>query len=412
MKRKIVSMIVCLMLILPMAVYPVFAENGDMSITIDYKYEKNPVKGVTFNVYKIADVNENMKFTVTDKYKDYPVSLKAKTTDEWMTLADTYRAYVVVKGYAPDAAGTTGADGKVKIKVPADGMYLVVGEKTTADGYTYVIRPSLVSVPDLDPADPTEQTRFYNVTVAPKSTRERNKQPGEVTHRIVQKIWVDEAEKPEHPEELLVSLYCDDKLYETVKLNEKNNWLHIWTNLPAGDENGAAINWVISEQPVKGYSLKIDMTQKNIFVITNTDSSISPPGPGPDDTTSDDTTVPGGDDTTTPPDDTTAPGEDDTTVPGGDEDDTTAPGEDETTAPTGEDTTAPDETGGEDTTKNNPDNKEETTAHGEKTPENEKPVLPQTGQLWWPVPVLLVLGTVLIIIGIVVSGKKKHTDKE
>ena len=43
----------------------------------------------------------------------------------------------------------------------------------------------------------------------------------------------------------------------------------------------------------------------------------------------------------------------------------------------------------------------------------DKPSLPQTGQLWWPVPVLFVVGVVLILLGVLRrrSGKK-HEDDE
>lgn len=38
--------------------------------------------------------------------------------------------------------------------------------------------------------------------------------------------------------------------------------------------------------------------------------------------------------------------------------------------------------------------------------------LPQTGQLWWPVPVLVILGLVLIITGMIVSHKNRKKNRE
>lgn len=37
--------------------------------------------------------------------------------------------------------------------------------------------------------------------------------------------------------------------------------------------------------------------------------------------------------------------------------------------------------------------------------------IPQTGQLWWPVPVLLALGLVLVVVGILINRGKRHEAK-
>ena len=48
----------------------------------------------------------------------------------------------------------------------------------------------------------------------------------------------------------------------------------------------------------------------------------------------------------------------------------------------------------------------------EQNPTNTpKPTLPQTGQLWWPVPVLLCAGLLLLIVGLVRSRRSKTNEK-
>lgn len=42
------------------------------------------------------------------------------------------------------------------------------------------------------------------------------------------------------------------------------------------------------------------------------------------------------------------------------------------------------------------------------SPTPSSPTLPQTGQLWWPVPVLLCLGLVFILIGLVQCRSRYH----
>lgn len=45
---------------------------------------------------------------------------------------------------------------------------------------------------------------------------------------------------------------------------------------------------------------------------------------------------------------------------------------------------------------------------GEPTPNPSKPGLPQTGMLWWPVPILAILGITLVMVGWFMMRKKKN----
>lgn len=60
------------------------------------------------------------------------------------------------------------------------------------------------------------------------------------------------------------------------------------------------------------------------------------------------------------------------------------------------------------------DEKDETTARTPSTPDEPdtpaKPTLPQTGQLWWPVPVLIAAGLLFVVIGLVRRRGTKDED--
>ena len=54
-----------------------------------------------------------------------------------------------------------------------------------------------------------------------------------------------------------------------------------------------------------------------------------------------------------------------------------------------------------------------TNSCNKKPPQTDKPgKLPQTGQLWWPVPVLICLGLVCLIVGLVLRRKDNETDDQ
>ena len=51
---------------------------------------------------------------------------------------------------------------------------------------------------------------------------------------------------------------------------------------------------------------------------------------------------------------------------------------------------------------------------GGGTPTSTKPdpSLPHTGQLWWPVPVLVVSGAVLILLGLILRRRRKNHEAD
>ena len=157
----------------------------------------------------------------------------------------------------------------------------------------------------------------------------------------VLKVWEDDGNKDKRPDEIVVQLLRDGRVYDNVTLNEGNNWRHIWTGLDADSR------WrVVEYETPKGYTVAVDR-QGITFVMTNSWTEEIPDEPPPEGN------IPPPPDENIP--DEPPPGSD---WPGGDE---------------------PDEPG--------------------------EPDLPQTGVLWWPVPVLACAGLFLFLIG---WGKRRH----
>ncbi len=168
----------------------------------------------------------------------------------------------------------------------------------------------------------------------------------ETVERRALKIWEDDGNEADRPESVTVQLLRDGEIYEEVTLNSENNWRVSWENLDA------AYTWQVTEKDVpEGYTVQIEQ-QGITFTMTNTKESPPP------------TTVPSEPSTTTPTEPpTTVPGEPPTTVP--------------PTVPPTQPTDPP------------------------------KPTLPQTGMLWWPVPVLILSGAAALFIGVYLLRRKK-----
>ena len=84
----------------------------------------------------------------------------------------------------------------------------------------------------------------------------------------VSKVWLNPKDYDKQPTSVVVALYCDGELYETVTLSESGKWSHKWTDLYENHE------WTVDELEVpKDYSKKITHVG-NAWVITNAHKDI------------------------------------------------------------------------------------------------------------------------------------------
>lgn len=170
--------------------------------------------------------------------------------------------------------------------------------------------------------------------------------PLTVTRKVL-KVWNDAEHIQHRPEKITVELLENGEVADSVELNSQNLWRWEWTNLDAQSR------WHVVEKEIDGYSVNV-VQQGITFVITNT---FEEPAPTP-------TTTP------TPTPSSTA-------------------GITPTPSPLVTDTPSPVVT---------------------STPRPSVPTLPQTGQLWWPVPVLACAGLFFMILGLL--RRRSEEDEE
>lgn len=283
----------------------------DQTVSLDITSKTGDVvlKNETFLLYKVADADQQCRFTVTGGFSSLTTSdaLNSMTDESWQALNEELFQNVVEHPEKFTAAyeGRTNDSGVAHFQVER-GLYLIVGPTHTQDNKQYAQKPILIMLPNRE-AD--SETWDYNVKI--------NTKPGDVT--IIKKVkviklWDDKNDQDKlRPKELKVWILRDDGKKLEYTLTAKENWEHTWTDLEPGH------NWIAA-----GENLEKAKDAYKLVSINRVD------------------------------------GEDIITF----------------------------------TIKN---------SHPVKPPK-----LPQTGQLWWPVPVLLCLGLGCILVGMIRRKGEKN----
>lgn len=318
-----------------------------VSLTVQCRGEGGtPVPGVRFRLYRVAEVSPECTYTLTSDFAGSSVDL-GKTLEhaEWKALAGTLSGYAGFHGLAPAQETWTDANGVAVFPeggTMETGLYLVLGDSYQIGGYSYFPMPFLVCLPNYLEG----QWVYENVTATLKYDRE----PADRTvSRRVWKDWVGGSASV-RPREIQVALLGDGQEYERVTLNQENNWEYRW------EELDGSVSWQVVEVEVPGNYTVLTDHAGMVFHMINT---YHPPGGG----------NPGG-------------GNPGGGNPGGG----------------GGTPNVPTTTITEDTPPLAAYNQPEALT---ELPDGEVPLamLPQTGMLWWPVPVLTVCGMVLFLMG-------------
>jgi len=275
MKRKsnhILTVTFCAVLLALLTVFSAFGAGvidveRNVSLTLEYKEEEKPVSGAEFILYKIADVDKDGKITPAENFDSLPVDIAAEVKNNPKALAQTLAGYIK-RGSVPYVdSGFTDENGVLAFPNEQEfletGIYLVVGEQLVRDGVIYKNEPFIVSLPGYD--SETDEW-VYDVRANPK--HETEKPDEKLTERKIIKVWKNDK-GISRPQEVSVELYMDSEIYDSAVLNEENNWTYEWKNLPKYDSDKKAIVWSVEEDVPENYKVLVENNQKT-FVVTNT----------------------------------------------------------------------------------------------------------------------------------------------
>ncbi len=318
------------------------------SVMIDFEFED-----VQFDLYRIGNVADNGKASLVDELSDYNVNLYDKNAAYTLSLYLRRDAVAPMKTMFTDGKGDAFFDGLDK------GVYLILGTDVISGDVKYSFLPVMLALPMKE-----NNQYVYDVNVNSKyETKPVDDQPIDLS---VIKVWKVDSSYYSYPS-VTVQLLRDYEIYDTVTLSKENNWKYTWKDLDS------RYNWSVAEVKPNAECVVDIGRDDNLFTITNT--LILP-------------------EVSTPPE-TTAPEEQASTSP-------TAP----TSPTTPTSPTNPDETIVKPTVPRTTVPKSNSTAETKGGVSGS--TIPQTGQLNWPVPVLISAGIIFIAIGIVLIRKKSY----
>ena len=343
MRKLKISRFFALLLVLALVFLVPFTASADNgadkkgTLSVVFFHENDPIDGATFNVYKVAELQDTDYVLVGD-FANYHVALAdISNVDTFSALTTTLATYIARDSIAPYAKGETNEIGTLRIEELEDGLYIGIGENITIGDTTYMPLPFMFAIPGVN----ADGEPIYDVIVEPKYDLYKENVSPETVDRRVLKIWDDEDNKSgKRAHEITVQLLRDGKIYEEVVLNEENGWRYSWDKLPANHQ------WLAMEKDVPD-DYVLSVTQQGItFTLTNTYDGEDPEEP-------------------TNPEDPTNP-----------------------TDPSNP---------------NDPSNP--------STPDTPSdPTLPTTGQLWWPVPVLLLAGIIICFMGFYLKKRSENPN--
>lgn len=334
---------------------------GPCTLQLTFAPEGTAAEGVAFTLYRVATVDQTRAtFTPIDPYGGYHV-LDAPV--DWLDRADTLVGYVLRDDLPAAAQANTDENGVVRFEDLEQGLYLIMGEPflTATDRYTPT--PCFLSLPNSYDGGDT-----WTATVAAEMKSEREELPTVPLERHARKVWSDPGHTDRRPAQVVVDLLKDGAVYDTQALSEENNWRYDWTGLDP------AAQWrLVERDPGADYAPTVTRVGVT-FLVTNTYRGTSGGNTGgTDPTPSPSPSAPPSAEPSQPPEEEDL---EDPDVPLedliGDPDDPTDP-------------TDPQDPDVEDL----------------EEPDTALTGLPQTGQLWWPVPLLAILGVGLILCGLI-----------
>lgn len=234
------------------------------TLTLTYRDGKTALSGAKFSIYRVADADETGELTIRSEFDEFDLDIRGKNDRRWREMAQTLESYVLRRELTPADSRKTDKTGMLTFptqgKTLAAGLYLVIGERHTQGGNDYDAEPFFALLPTQD----LENNEWvYDVSANVKFGKTPVPDDGDTVTRKVLKVWDDDGAEDSRPQEITVELLRNGKVFDTVKLSEKNNWRYTWLDLDAD------ARWSVTEKTVSGYTVSI--TREGItFVVTNT----------------------------------------------------------------------------------------------------------------------------------------------
>ena len=380
-KRKWTLFFLLFMVLIQMPV-PAHAELTELITR--YRIHNQPVSEVAFSVYHIASVDKSdfQKFYLDEAYSKYQLDLDIDDdVEKAVNLAKLLESYAIRDRLVPVETLRTDQEGEIHFSGLTYGVYLLSGQSRVLNHERYTPVPVLFVFPYH-----TSDGSIHNSLTA-------NVKYEVVTEPITQRVlinWVEDdiIRDTQRPGSVIIQLLRDGVVADEVSVGKDMGWTYTWENLDPYH------TWSLIQKGVPSI-YQTSASQTGItYTFTNAAwGAVKPPqttdpvDPSPD--TPDDEESGSGYYVRPQIPSRPSPTQDIPFVrPGGS-------GVGDFAGVTIENLNPP--------LGKNPSNTSPVEESGGQ--ENK---LPQTGQLWWPVPILLGLGFVFLLCGIMLRPKHKN----
>lgn len=410
----------------------VSAAEKSESLILYCKEDDIVLSDMQWSIYKIGKKSGN-KYTLSGDFANYPVILGNLTAESMTETASTLENFAILDSLSPERKGITDNNGMIRFENLEVGLYLACGKSIKIEDYTFVPAPIIFEV------DGSKK----EVNGYPKFRIKRTL-PGDIERYAVRKIWANADGVTDKPVEIAVEIYENNEIYDTIKLNQENNWTYSW-------EGDVSSEWRVKEVTVPAGCFVMYRNNTTQYIIMNnydnellrqttttttvtTKATVTTTHTSPLDTGSTKETtlttvtttrtgpIDNGEDTKTtttgskdvkPEESTTSTGQSVTVTTVSGDLTTSSTDSDTSTSSTSDITISSTKTT---TTKksNNSSggggNSNRTSKSTAKTTTKAIEKLPQTGQLWWPVPVMLFGGMIFVAIGLRLLFNSRRED--
>ena len=251
------------------AVEPIIPEK-ECSLTVSYCYGDTAFSGIEVKLYRVAEVSEDFKYSLTQTFKASGLILDGiRTAGEWNVVRTTLETHILAYNILPEFTSVTNADGQAKFETLKTGMYLATVSQIEANDMYYLFDSALIAVPGLG----SDGCWQYQVSVNAKGEALPPIGPDEKTEFRVLKLWRGDEDRNDRPKSIEVEIFCNGNSYKTVILSEENHWAYSWS------ANNDGSKWTVVERNVpQGYTMTVE-ERGSSFVLTNTWTPTYPDDP-------------------------------------------------------------------------------------------------------------------------------------
>lgn len=236
------------------------AANANGSITVTYQYQDAALNLASTSLYYLADWSAKGGYTPTGDFANhtaYPVDWDILNADQ-QTLRDfanTMAGYIAVNKPTAENTLKTDSAGVATFNQLKDGLYLAVVAPYQGNVLTCQTAAMLVALPNVHKDAADQRT----LSIEPKA----DCAVPPTTTISVNKVWKDK-DQSKRPESVTMNLLQDGKIYDSIMLNNANDWKYTWKGLQTKHE------YTVVEANVPGnYTALIDR-ENNDYTVTNT----------------------------------------------------------------------------------------------------------------------------------------------